>query len=70
MQAVDVTRASGVEVFLVIVQIEAIEVDALAAFDLRDPQNLPALEFERLAGPRLEDDFAQHFAFCHVPLLP
>ena len=40
MQAVQVAGPAGVEEFLVVVEIEAVEVGALAAFGLLDAQDL------------------------------
>ena len=38
---------------LVVVQVEAIEIDALQPLDLLDAKDLPRFDFQRLAGPGL-----------------
>jgi hypothetical protein len=57
--------------FLVVVEIEAIEVDALAALDLLDAQDLTSAHFDRLAGARLDHVLETDFVRSHAsgPLL-
>jgi hypothetical protein len=68
MQAVQVAGAAGVEELLVVMQIEAVEIGALAADHLLDAQDLAALHFERLAGPRLDHQLVEHPALRHLQL--
>src|ERR1700738_922192 len=56
MQTVHVPRPSRVEELLVVLKIEAVEVNALAAFDLLDAQEHAAPQLERLAGAGLEPE--------------
>src|ERR1700738_1794902 len=56
MQTVHVPRPSRVEELLVVLKIEAVEVNALAAFDLLDAQDHAAPQLERLAGAGLEPE--------------
>ena len=44
---------SAMHKLLVVVQIEAVEVDALQALHLLDAQDLPCQEFDRLSGAGL-----------------
>jgi hypothetical protein len=64
-----VPRAAGVEEFFVIMQIEAVEIGALAAFDLGDAQNLALHQLYGFASSRLHDEFVQDFALAHFSLL-
>ncbi len=57
MKAVHGAGAAAMHELLVVVQVEAVEVGALAALDLLDAQDLALQQFDRLAGPRLEDEF-------------
>ena len=57
MEAVHGARPPAMHEFLVVVQVEAIEVDALVAVHLLDPQHLPLQQFDRLAGPGLDLQF-------------
>ena len=50
---------------LVVVQVEAVEVDALAAFDLLDAQDLALEELHRLAGAGLHHPFPDFVAGAH-----
>jgi hypothetical protein len=65
MQAMDYTGAARVEKFLVVVQIEAVEIGALAAFNLLDSQDLAPQKLYRLAGARLHDEFIDDVAPAH-----
>src|ERR1700727_2333389 len=57
--------AAAMHEFLVVMQVEAIEVDALQAFDLLDAKDLAGLHFERLAGSRLQDHLEQRVPIRH-----
>jgi len=55
-------RAAHVHELLVVVQVEAVEVGALAPLDLRDAHDLALQHFQRLARARLDDVTGQAFA--------
>ena len=57
--------APAMHELLVVMQIEAVEVGALAAFGLLDAQDLAFEEFDRLAGAGLQEMFEQNFALAH-----
>ena len=57
--------AAAMHELLVVMQIEAIEVDALQAFDLLDAKDLPGPDLERLAGSGLQHHFEQDIAIRH-----
>src|SRR4051794_20923689 len=65
MEAMHRPGAAAMHEFLVVVQVEAIEVHALQALDLRDAKDLPSLDLERLAGSRLENHLPDDFAGRH-----
>jgi hypothetical protein len=54
MQAVQVASAAGVEKLLIVVQIEAIEVYTLTAFNLFDAQYHATPQFKGFAGTGLK----------------
>jgi len=56
MKAVHGAGAAAMHELLVVMQIEAIEVGALAALDLLDAQDLPLQQFDRLAGAGLDEN--------------
>jgi hypothetical protein len=53
MKTVNVAGPPSMEKLLIVVKIETVEVDALAALDLLDSQNHPAPKFDRLASAGL-----------------
>jgi hypothetical protein len=55
MQTVQVASPSGVEKLLIVIQVEAIEVSALASFYLLDAKDLPLPNFKGLAGGGFQD---------------
>ena len=55
-------RAPAMHEFLVVMQIEAIEIDALQALDLLDAQDLARQQLDGLAGARLHHPFEQDLA--------
>src|SRR5215211_4477183 len=61
MEPVQVAGTAGVEELLVVVKIEAIEVGALAAFDLFDAQHLTLLHLQGLAGAGLDGELVDEF---------
>src|SRR6202043_2911660 len=65
MKAVYCAGAAAMHELLVVMQVETIEVGALAAFDLLDPQDLPFQELDGLAGAGLENEFANDLARGH-----
>src|SRR5271170_535790 len=65
MEAMDGAGASAMHELFVVMQIEAIEIDALQALDLFDAQDLTGEQFDRLAGARLHHPFEQDFTFPH-----
>ena len=68
IQAVQRARAPGVHVLLVVVEVEAVEVDALPAIDLLDAQDLAAAELDGLARAGLEPMREQELARgCMIP---
>ena len=71
IEAVHCASAAAMHEFLVVMQVEAIEVDALQAFDLLDAKDLPGLDLERLARPWLQDHLDEDIPVCHcaAPLL-
>jgi hypothetical protein len=46
-------------------QVETVEIDALAAVDLFDLQNLAAKKFDGFAGAGLHDPFGDFFPLAH-----
>ncbi len=50
--------------FLVVVQTEAVEIDALLTFHLRDPQDLALIDRHTLAGNGLQRDVVAAIAIC------
>jgi len=50
---------------LIVMQVEAIEIGALAALDLLDAQDLPLQQFDRLAGAWLDDKLRDYLALRH-----
>src|ERR1700722_12154638 len=65
MKAVHRAGAPAMHELLVVMQVEIIEVGALAAFGLLDAQDLSFKEFDRLAGAGLQNMFEQNFALAH-----
>ncbi len=65
VEAVHRARAPAMHELLVVVQVEAVEIGALAAFDLRDAQDLPLQQFDGLAGAGLQSVFEKDAAFAH-----
>src|SRR3984893_6568077 len=65
VQAVDDAGASGVQELLVVVQIEAVEVGALSAFDLLHPYYLTTQKLNGFAGARLHDEFTDDASLVH-----
>jgi len=60
-----VRGAAAMHEFLVVMQVEAVEIGALAAFDLFDAQDLALEQFDRFAGAGLEDNFGDDPAAAH-----
>jgi hypothetical protein len=46
-------------------QVETVEIDALAAVNLFDPQNLAAKKFDGFAGTGRHDPFGDFFPLAH-----
>src|ERR1700730_9550444 len=65
MKAVHRAGAAAMHELLVVVQVEAIEIGALAAFDLLDAQDLSFQQLDRLAGAGLDDEFGNDGPGCH-----
>src|ERR1700736_2281324 len=65
MKAVHRAGAAAMHELLVVVQVEAIEIGALAAFDLLDAQDLVFQQLDRLAGAGLDDEFGNDRPGCH-----
>src|SRR3984957_3221483 len=65
MKAVHGAGAPAMHELLVVMQVETVEVGALAAFGLFDAQDLPFEEFDRLAGAGLKDVFEQNASLAH-----
>jgi hypothetical protein len=61
----DDAGASGVQEFLIVVQVEAIEVGALSAFDLFHPYYLTLQQLNGFAGARLHDEFTDDASLVH-----
>jgi hypothetical protein len=61
----DDAGAAGVQELLVVVQVKAVEVGALSAFDLLHPQYLTTQELNGSAGARLHDEFTDDAALVH-----
>src|SRR5258706_4517582 len=68
MKAVHGAGAAAMHEFLVVMQIEAIEVGALAAFDLLDAQDLSFEQLDCFAGARLQDEFGNDWPNRHRPV--
>ena len=68
LKAVHRAGAAAMHEFLVVMQVEAVEVDALAAFDLLDAQDLALQQLDRLAGAGLQDQFGKDGARRHRAL--
>jgi len=51
--------------FLVVMQVEGVEVGALATFDLLDAQDLALQQLDRLAGAGLQHEFGDHLTAAH-----
>ena len=71
VKAVHRAGAAAMHEFLVVVEIEAVEVDALAALDLLDAQDLTSAHFDHLADARLDHMLENDFVRSHAsgPLL-
>src|SRR5260370_5916202 len=65
MKAVHRAGAAAMHELLVVMQVEAIEIGALAALDLLDAQDLSFQELDRFAGARLQDEFGNHLSCRH-----
>jgi hypothetical protein len=65
VQAVDDAGAPGVQELLVVMQVEAVEVGALSAFDLLHPQYLTTQKLNGSAGARLHDEFTHDAPLVH-----
>jgi hypothetical protein len=61
----DDAGASGVQELLVVVQVEAVEVGALSAFDLLHPQYLTTQKLNGFAGTGLHDEFTDDASLVH-----
>jgi hypothetical protein len=61
----DDAGASGVQELLVVVQVEAVEVGALSAFDLLHPYDLTAQKLNGFAGAGLHDEFTDDASLAH-----
>src|ERR1700733_2739059 len=70
MEAMHGPGAAAMHEFLVVVQVEAIEVDALEAFDLLDAKDLAGFHFERLAGSRHEGHLEKDIPIHHRASAP
>jgi hypothetical protein len=57
--------ASRMHELLVVVQIEAVEIGTLTAFDLLDSQDLPLQELNRFAGAGFHSEFIDDAARIH-----
>src|ERR1700722_18417008 len=65
MEAVHGAGAAAMHEFLVVMQVEAIEIRTLAALNLLDAQDLPLQEFDCLAGAGFDDEFRDDLPRCH-----
>src|ERR1700676_943532 len=65
MKAVHRACTAAMHEFLVVVQVEAVEIGALAALDLLDAQDLSFEEFDRLAGAGLQNPFGDDRSWRH-----
>src|ERR1700738_3893732 len=65
MKAVHRAGAAAMHELLVVMQVEAIEIGALAAFDLLNAQDLPFQQFDRFAGAGLQDEFGNDLPRRH-----
>src|SRR6202022_606446 len=68
MKAVHGAGTAAMHELLVVMQIEAIEIGALAPFDLLDPPDLAFQQCDRLAGAGLDDEFGDDLTRCHRTL--
>src|SRR5262249_54519683 len=65
VEAVHCTGAAAMHELLVVVQVEAVEVDALATVNLFDAKNLAAKKFDGLAGAGPQYPFRNFFPLAH-----
>src|SRR5258708_9673250 len=65
MKAVHRAGAAAMHELLVIMQVEAIEIGALAALDLLDAQDLSFQKLDRLAGAGLQNKFGKYLPRRH-----
>src|SRR5260370_3628393 len=65
MEAVPGARAAAMHDLLVVMQVEAIEIGALAALDLLDAQDLSFQKLDRLAGAGLQNKFGKYLPRRH-----